>query len=235
MNNSPGSSAVTCSPLDGGIKYKNWIQARELAQGLDAVLLLIDQDNVLADFARVIYTEMCARGHRERVLPPARQTTYPLEDHYPPELLGELKSIYTAEGFFRSLPPIEGAVQAVKEMVAEGIDVRICTFPIQAYRNCVGEKYEWVERHLGPAYTSRMILTRDQTIIAGDALIDDNPDISGSRTPSWKHIVFDQPYNRAVAGPRLQSWANWRAVLEPMYANRRYRAGSAREIIGAGF
>ena len=93
------------------------------------MLLLIDQDNVLADFTRVLYTEMCARGHRDRACPPNKQTTYPLEDHYPPDLLGELKAIYTAEGFFRSLPPIEGAIQAVREMVAEGIDVRICTHP----------------------------------------------------------------------------------------------------------
>ena len=199
------------------------------------MLLLIDQDNVLADFTRVLYTEMCARGHRDRACPPPKQTTYPLEDHYPPDLLGELKAIYTAEGFFRSLPPIEGAIQAVREMVAEGIDVRICTHPIQAYRNCVGEKYEWVERHLGTAFTTRMILTRDKTIVTADALIDDNPDITGSRTPSWQHIVFDQPYNRSVAGPRLKSWANWRTVLEPMILGRAGRVGGAASILGAGF
>lgn len=199
------------------------------------MLLLIDQDNVLADFTRVLYTEMCARGHRDRACPPPKQTTYPLEDHYPPDLLGELKAIYTAEGFFRSLPPIEGAIQAVREMVAEGIDVRICTHPIQAYRNCVGEKYEWVERHLGTAFTTRMILTRDKTIVTADALIDDNPDITGSRTPSWRHIVFDQRYNRSVAGPRLKSWANWRTVLEPMILGRAGRVGGAASILGAGF
>ena len=199
------------------------------------MLLLIDQDNVLADFTRVLYTEMCARGYRERILPPAKQTAYPLEDHYPPELLGELKAIYTAEGFFRGLPPLEGAVQAVQELVAEGIDVRICTHPLIAYRNCVGEKYEWVERHLGAAFTTRMILTRDKTIIAGDALIDDHPEITGSCTPSWRHIVFDQPYNRALSGPRLKGWANWRAVLGPMFAGAERRAGVASGAIGAGF
>ena len=199
------------------------------------MLLLVDQDNVLADFTRVIYTEMCARGHRELAPPPAKQSTYPLEDHYPPELLGELKAIYSAEGFFRSLPPIEGAVQAVKEMVSEGIDVRICTHPIQAYRNCVGEKYEWVERHLGAAFTTRMILTRDKTIVTADGLIDDNPDITGSRTPIWRHIVFDQPYNRAVAGLRLKGWNNWRAVLGPMVLGVSRRVSWTDRILGAGF
>lgn len=211
------------------------MSARIVRKGVGPVLLLIDQDNVLADFSRMLYTEMCARGHRERALPPAKQTAYSLEAHYPPELIGELKSIYTAEGFFRGLPPVEGAIQAVKEMVAEGIDVRICTFPLQTYRHCVGEKYEWVERHLGTAYTSRVILTRDKTIIAGDALIDDNPDITGSRTPSWRHIVFDQPYNRSIAGPRLKSWANWRTVLEPMLAGVARRSSAAGVGRGAGF
>ena len=199
------------------------------------MLLLVDQDNVLADFTRVIYTEMCARGHRELAPPPAKQSTYPLEDHYPPELLGELKAIYTAEGFFRSLPPIEGAVQAVKEMVSEGIDVRICTHPIQAYRNCVGEKYEWVERHLGAAFTTRMILTRDKTIVAADGLIDDNPDITGSRTPTWRHIVFDQPYNRNVEGPRLIGWTNWRSVIGPLTVRAPRRTSAPGNIVGAGF
>lgn len=198
------------------------------------MLLLVDQDNVLADFTRVVYTEMCARGHRELAPPPGTQTVYPLEDHYPPELLGELKAVYTAEGFFRSLPPIEGAVQAIKEMVSEGIDVRICTHPIQAYRNCVGEKYEWVERHLGVAFTTRMVLTRDKTIVVGDGLIDDNPDITGSRPPTWRHIVFDQPYNRNVAGPRLIRWADWRAVIGPMMTGAARRASASGNIVGAG-
>ncbi len=57
------------------------MNVRNARKEVDAVLLLIDQDNVLADFTRVIYTELCARGHRERALPPAKQTTCPLEDH----------------------------------------------------------------------------------------------------------------------------------------------------------
>ncbi len=198
------------------------------------MLLLVDQDNVLADFSRAIHLELCARGHREKIQPPAKQTCYRLEDHYPPDILGDLKAVYTAEGFFRGLPPIEGAVQAVKEMVAEGIDVRICTYPIQAYRNCVKEKYEWVERHLGAEFTSRMILTRDKTIIAGDALIDDNPDISGSCTPSWRHIVFDQPYNRSMEGPRLKSWANWREAIDSTIASASRGASAAGCLVGVG-
>ena len=78
-----------------------------------------------------------------------------------------------------------------------------------------------------------MILTRDKTIIA-DALIDDNPDITGSCTPSWRDIVFDQPYNRSMAGARLRRWEDWREVLEPPRVDLARLARAPRSIVGIG-
>lgn len=40
-------------------------------------------------------------------------------------------------------------------------------------------QYAWVERHLGPEFLDKVILTRDKTIVSGDILIDDKPDILG--------------------------------------------------------
>ncbi|WP_421446371.1 5' nucleotidase, NT5C type, partial [Agrobacterium tumefaciens] len=58
-----------------------------------------------------------------------------------------------------------------------------------------------------------MILTRDKTLVRGDLIIDDKPRIQGAVTPSWRHIVYDAPYNRQVTdAPRL-TWQNWRSVL----------------------
>lgn len=100
------------------------------------------------------------------------------------------------------------------------MDVRICTSPLRQFENCVAEKFLWVERHLGRAATERMVLTRDKTLVRGDLLIDDRPSINGAVPPSWRHIVYDAPYNRHVADrPRL-TWANWRNVL----AGELYRA-----------
>lgn len=44
---------------------------------------------------------------------------------------------------------------------------------------CVSVQYAWVEKHLGHDFLEQVILTRDKTLIAGDLLIDDKPDILG--------------------------------------------------------
>ena len=40
-------------------------------------------------------------------------------------------------------------------------------------------QYHWVEKHLGPQFVERIILTSDKTVISGDLLIDDKEVIQG--------------------------------------------------------
>lgn len=49
-------------------------------------------------------------------------------------------------------------------------------------RVCV--QYAWVEKHLGHEFLEQVILTRDKTLITGDILIDDKPDILGKELKS---------------------------------------------------
>jgi 5'-nucleotidase len=109
---------------------------------------------------------------------------------------------------------VVGAVNALNEILAEGISLFICTSPLTRYENCVLEKYRWVEEHLGQEFTDRIILTKDKTLVVGDVLIDDKPTIRGIGTPHWRHIVFDQTYNRQADGARM-NWENWREALLP--------------------
>ncbi|KAK1794321.1 hypothetical protein P4O66_011207, partial [Electrophorus voltai] len=115
-------------------------------------------------------------------------------------------------------------------------DVFICTSPIKHYKYCPYEKYAWVEKHLGPDFLEQIILTRDKTVVTGDILIDDKPDILGKTTvftftnleqvgtcveptPSWEHVLFTACHNKHLTTiptqRRLLSWADdWRATLE---------------------
>lgn len=177
------------------------------------MLILLDQDGVLADFEHAF---LDAWRIRYPDIPPVefenRKSFHILED-YPPELRSRAEAIYTAPGFIRNLPPVPGAIEAARELIELGMDVRICSSPLHQYENCVAEKYHWVERQFGREWTQRLILTRDKTLIQGDILIDDRPDIEGAMRPRWRHIVYDAPYNRQIADrPRL-SWSNWRNVL----------------------
>lgn len=44
---------------------------------------------------------------------------------------------------------------------------------------CVFVQYAWVEKHFGEDFLEQVILTRDKTLVTGDILIDDRPDVTG--------------------------------------------------------
>ncbi len=176
------------------------------------MLILVDQDGVLADFEQGFHATWRARGHEYPALPLNERRTFYVRDDYPAHLRHEVEAIYTAPGFFLGLPPIEGAVEALSDLLGSGHDVRICTSPLNDYRFCLPEKFEWIERHLGTDFVARMIVTKDKTLIQGNILIDDNPKVTGLRTAPWKHVIFDQPYNRHADGLRM-TWKNWREIL----------------------
>lgn len=181
---------------------------------MDAVHIVLDIDGVLANFEGGFVRGWQARFPDTPPIPQSARRAFALLDDYPPDQHDMIREVYFAPGFFRDLEPIPGSIEAVHEMMTMGHDVRICSAPLTRYQNCVAEKYEWVERHLGADFVPRLILARDKTWVHGDVLIDDKPEVIGSRTPTWRHIVYDQPYNRHVEGPRL-TWANWKEVVQP--------------------
>ncbi|HEX9597652.1 MAG TPA: hypothetical protein VF982_12285, partial [Anaerolineales bacterium] len=67
--------------------------------------------------------------------------------------------------------------------------------------------------HLGRDWISQLILSTDKTLVQGDILIDDRPEIKGAVKPVWEHVLYDQPYNRKVEGQRRLTWATWKEVL----------------------
>jgi len=51
----------------------------------------------------------------------------------------------------------------------------------------------------GPSWVDRIVLAKDKTLVRGDVLIDDKPEVTGSLCPSWEHLVFEAPYNVTAA------------------------------------
>lgn len=112
---------------------------------------------------------------------------------------------------YYDMAPIPGAIDALWSMLDYGHDVMICTSPWLPNEKCVSDKIEWVQDNLSSDWADRVIITKDKTVVKGDWLIDDKPQITGRAiNPEWIHVVFDQPYNREVTGqPRLKSWKDW--------------------------
>ncbi len=177
-----------------------------------SLIILVDQDGVLANYQKRLL-EIWREEHPEKIWIPIEELTeHDTDKNYPPEYHNLLEEISIRNKFFGSLEPIAGGKVALEHLLALGHDVRICTAPKRNHRYCVPEKFAWVEEHLGKKWAERIILTRDKTLVHGDILIDDKPNITGIATPTWKHIFYDQPYNRAHNGQRL-TWENYQEVL----------------------
>jgi len=178
--------------------------------------ILVDMDGVLADFELGFYNRWQVKYPKLPMISPERRDAFYIYDQYPPSWRSLIMSIPDEPGFFRNLKPIPGAIDAMLELIATVPEVFICTSPFPpTYNKSASEKYEWVERYLGPDMLKRLVITKDKTLVQADILIDDKPKIVGvEELPSWEHILYDQLYNRQEVGKRRLTWGNWKTVLE---------------------
>jgi 5'-nucleotidase len=152
--------------------------------------ILIDMDGVIADFDGE-FLQRWRKRHPDKLYYPLEQRTeFYVIDQYPEELKPLVAEILLEPTFFRDMLPMDGAREALLEMDVMGHEVFICTSPLSTYQNCVLEKYQWVENILGATWVNRIILTKDKTLIKGDLLIDDKPQITGVDVPCWEHIIW---------------------------------------------
>lgn len=88
-----------------------------------------------------------------------------------PEKDAVLKFVFSP-GFFRTLPVMEGAVEAVKKL-AENYEIYIVSaameFPLSLF-----EKKEWLAEHFPLIDWKNIIFCGDKSVIATDYLIDDH-------------------------------------------------------------
>ena len=87
---------------------------------------------------------------------------------------GSLKFPQSKIGFFESLPPINGAIEAVNRLRASQIyDVYILTAPSTRNPHCYMEKRVWVEKYFDYEFTKKLIISPNKGLLKGDFLIDD--------------------------------------------------------------
>ncbi|XP_041063354.1 5'(3')-deoxyribonucleotidase, mitochondrial-like isoform X2 [Carcharodon carcharias] len=186
--------------------------------------VLVDMDGVLADFEGGFLQKFRDTYPKDPFIELQDRRGFWVSAQYGelhPDLCEKAISIWESKNFFIELEPIPGAVEAVKEMAnLKDTDVFICTSPIKKYNYCPYEKYAWVEKHFGKEFLELIVLTRDKTLVTGNLLIDDKPDISGVEPyPKWEHILFSACHNmhEQLRPPkrRLHSWADdWKLLLD---------------------
>lgn len=175
--------------------------------------ILIDMDGPLFGFEAGFRAALAREHPQIPAVGRDGRRNFKVADDYPPEHTDAIEELMLAKGFYRDLPPVEGAAEALNAMLLEGHEAYICTAPMVESKYCAGEKIAAIRQHFGRTWVKRTIITRDKTMVHGDYLIDDKPEITGSHVPSWRHVVYDETYNRHVGGLRLTDWRQWRTAL----------------------
>lgn len=179
-------------------------------------IILVDLDGPLADFEGEFLKKWRKQFPDEFFIPLEQRRKFFLNDDYPEHLREKVARIIATVGFFADPSPIPGSMDAIKKMVALDHKVLVCTSDIYTNTTGLADKRAWVQKYLGHDFAKTMIFTRDKTLVRGDYLIDDKPNIAGLLTPVWEHIIFDQPFNRTIADKaRIKmNWSNWRKIIQ---------------------
>lgn len=174
--------------------------------------ILVDLDGVMVDWTSQFNGDL-AKFYPDLVFEELREFSTPT--YLPQEQIDAINFVKYRTGFYAEMQPIPGAIEAVVEMAFQGHSVWFCSSPEIYNESCESDKKSWLMRHMGDAWAKRLILTRDKTLVRGDYLIDDRPDVWGEKNPEWIHILFSQPYNDHIhEKPRIDSWDQWRTIFE---------------------
>jgi 5'-nucleotidase len=170
--------------------------------------VLIDMDGVLADFDQEVINRLMIRYPHIPILK-QRQNFY-ISDDYPEHSL-LLREISDEQGFFSSLPLMENALHGWQRIIDLGYHPMICSAPMKSNPYSKSEKLEWLTNYFVPTFgqyvVDQAIITSDKHLHEGVVLIDDRPIMYGADEASWKHIIFDHPYNRSsLEQPRQYGW-----------------------------
>ena len=162
--------------------------------------LLLDMDGVLADFDRPLFW---AYGPWLNCTPETQVHRF-LTDHLVgdigggstrSELRARMRADVEAPGWFRELPLIKGAQEAVGILESRRWDVWLCSKPLEASATCASEKFAWVAEHF-PSLVGKLILAPNKGMVSGSVLVDDAIKPSWLTYANWAPVVYDHPWNR---------------------------------------
>ncbi len=158
--------------------------------------LLLDMDGPLADFDQKVW-DLCGQMgwplHLTDLQDPRRKRF--LTDNMSPHQSARLRAhINETRGWFRELSVTAGAVDGVAALKAAGIDIWVCTKPLEANPSCRDDKGAWLREHF-PQLENKLIIAPDKSLIHGDVLLDDAPKLSWFSDATWRPVIFPSVFN----------------------------------------
>jgi hypothetical protein len=191
-------------------KYiKEKIMSKEFVLG-------VDLDGVVADYENGFREFIAKKKNIEPSSIPSAtnwsfsQSGWPIADER--EYLELHREAVAKERLYANLKPISGASEALWALSDAGIRIRIVTHRLVinfSHAPAVTDTVSFLDQHNIP-YRD-LTFVKDKADVGTDLLIDDAPhNIINLRAAKGEEsaMVFDQPYNRDIAGLRAHSWGD---------------------------
>lgn len=115
----------------------------------------------------------------------------------------------TERRLFRDLPAFDGCADALWRLSDAGIWIRIITHRLYVnwgHATAVSDTVTWLDT-FGIPYRDICFLGKKPQVEANVYIDDASHNVTALRATGNPVIVFDQPYNQDMAGPRASTWA----------------------------
>ncbi len=182
----------------------------------DTFILGVDLDGVVADHTRR-FREILAdiRGVDPETFTLERSWDFGEWGLGPDEYPAMHRVAVMEHDMFRTMPPIEGAADALWRLSDAGVWIRIITHRLYVHwghEKAVADTAAWLDANRIPYRDLCFLGAKPQA--EADCYIDDAPhNVEELRAYGNTVIVFDQPYNRAIGGLRARSWPEVEAIV----------------------
>jgi hypothetical protein len=167
----------------------------------------LDLDGVCCDYVAYLRGFLLAAGCTPASLPEPRD--YQLSDWFDtPDARAAAHTAAVAAGLHRDAPALPGAQDGIRALRSAGARVVVVSA-----RGSRGEHPDqlrndiriWAQTH-GIIFDD-VRLGRPKSAAGCDAYVDDSPDdVHALRAAGHLAVVFDQPWNRDIPGPRIHGW-----------------------------
>lgn len=132
-----------------------------------------------------------------------------------PDELDAVHRVLFADGSCSRVRPCKGAINGVLAL-AEISDVWFVTSPMLQNRTWAHDRANWIVRHFGSAYKSKVVSANRKELVFGDVFVDDKEENLTSwqnRWPASSTVLWDIPPNRySTFTPTLRT-NSWDEVL----------------------
>ena len=169
--------------------------------------IAIDMDEVLADPIHK-FIQLYNRDHQvplDLIIKPGTE----IFQNVPEDVNDKWFEYINEKGFFRDLPVIDGAVEAVKKL-QEKYEVYVVSAAME-FKNSLEDKFDWLNEHF-PFISWKNIIFCGEKIVNVDVMIDDR--IKNFIDFKGRPLLFTSPHNVLITD--YERVDNWQQVLDKL-------------------